>query len=78
MIEDEQARSRWAVIQAVRLAGAAMVVIALLILNGVVPAPEMAGYVLLVVGLADVFAIPQLLVRKWRTPPGSEKNAGIE
>lgn len=66
---DDQARGRWAVIQAVRIAGVVMTVVGLFIVNGNIPAPEIAGYVLLAAGLVDVLLVPTLLARKWRTPP---------
>jgi hypothetical protein len=62
---DEQARNRWMVIQAMRLGGIAMVIVALLALRGIVPMPDAAAYVLLGVGLVDVFLVPTLLARKW-------------
>ncbi|MXO58107.1 hypothetical protein GRI89_00915 [Altererythrobacter salegens] len=65
---DDVARKRWLAIQAVRLGGGVMVVFALAALRGVVPFPEIAAYVMLVVGLLDVFLVPTLLARKWRSP----------
>jgi hypothetical protein len=67
-VNDEVARNRWLVINAVRVAGVAMVLIGLLILRAVIPEPAWAGYTILAVGLADVFLVPLLLTRKWRTP----------
>jgi len=66
---DEAARNRWMVINAVRIGGVVMVIVAILILRGVVPQPAWAGYVILAVGIVDVFLVPTLLARKWRTPP---------
>ena len=68
-VSDEVARNRWMVINAVRVAGVAMVLVGILGLRGVLEYPEAAGYVLVVVGLIDVFVVPQFLARKWRTPP---------
>ena len=68
-VSDDTARNRWMVIQAVRIAGVAMVLIGILIARGVIAQPTMAGYVILGVGLIDLFVAPQLLARKWRTPP---------
>ena len=72
------ARSRFLVINAVRIAGVAMVLIGILIVQGVIESIDIAGYVLIGVGLVDVFVMPQVFARKWRTPPGSGPNAGIE
>lgn len=68
-MDDDQARNRYLIINAARLGGVAMVLVGILGLRGVLEYPEAAGYVLVVVGLVDVFVIPQFLARKWRTPP---------
>ena len=67
-VSDEVARNRWMVISAVRVAGVVMVLVGLLILQQVIPEPAWAGYTILAVGLADVFLVPLLLARKWRSP----------
>lgn len=67
-VSDEIARGRWMVMTVVRLSGVAMVVIALLVIRGTIALPEVAGYVLLGVGLVDIFVVPQVLARKWRSP----------
>ena len=72
---EDQARSRFFVIGMLRLAGVFMVLAGILMLRGIIPG-EWAGYILIAIGLADTFVVPQLLARKWRTPPVS--NAGIE
>ena len=68
-VNDEVARNRWMVINAVRVAGVVMVLVGLLIVREVIPEPAWAGYVIGAVGLADVFLVPLMLARKWRTPP---------
>ncbi|HYD25463.1 MAG TPA: hypothetical protein VEB68_11765 [Croceibacterium sp.] len=65
---DDEARGRWLAIQALRIGGGAMVVVGLLIANGNIPAPQWSGYLVLALGLADVFFVPTWLARKWRTP----------
>jgi hypothetical protein len=67
-VSDETARNRWLVIVFARLAGVAMVVLGLLAIQGVVEMPEWAAYLLLAVGLADVFFVPTFLARRWRSP----------
>lgn len=64
----DPARQRFFTIQAVRLAGVALAVLGALVLARIVPLPEVAGYVLLLLGAADVFILPQVLARRWRTP----------
>jgi hypothetical protein len=65
---DDVARNRWLVINLLRVAGVAMVIVGLLITQDAIAAPAVAGYVLIAAGLADVFAVPLLLARKWRSP----------
>jgi hypothetical protein len=67
-VSDETARNRWLVIVFARLAGVAMVVLGLLAIQGVVGMPIWATYVLVAVGLADVFFVPTFLARRWRSP----------
>ena len=69
-VSDEVARNRWLVISAVRAGGVVMVLVGLLILQQVIPEPAWAGYTILAVGIADVFLVPLLLARKWRSPRG--------
>lgn len=64
---EEQARNRFMIINAVRMSGAAMVLIAMLIIGGKIPAPEFVGYILIAIGLFDVFFVPVFLARKWST-----------
>jgi hypothetical protein len=45
-----------------------MVIVGILGLRGVFDYPALAGYVLIGVGLLDVFLVPLLLARKWRSP----------
>jgi hypothetical protein len=65
---DDVARNRWALMQAVRLGGGAMALIGLLIISGRIGAPELVGYVLVLFGLLDFFFVPTFLARHWRTP----------
>ncbi|MCT2559009.1 hypothetical protein N0B51_08450 [Tsuneonella sp. YG55] len=65
----DRERGRFLVLNVVRLSGAALVLVALLVLNGAIGLPAVVGWVFLGVGLLDVFVVPQLLARKWRTPP---------
>ena len=68
-VPDEIARNRFVIINLVRLIGTAMVLASMLILVDAIEAPYALGYLLLAGGLVEIFAIPQILVRKWRTPP---------
>lgn len=65
----DPARARFAIINAIRAAGMALVVLGVLVLNYKIDLPQTVGWVFLLVGLIDVFVVPQVLARKWRTPP---------
>jgi hypothetical protein len=69
----DPARSRWIIIQAMRLLGVAMIVVGILLTQGKLDlagdSNELLGYLLVVIGLVDGFVMPQVLARKWRTPP---------
>jgi hypothetical protein len=67
-MSDDPARSRFFVIQLLRLSGVAFVLVGLAILNGVIELPEIAGYVILGIGLIDTLIAPILLSRAWKTP----------
>ena len=67
-VSEDVARGRWMAINALRIMGVAMVVVGILALQGVIGIPEVAGYVLVAIGLVDVFLVPRILARKWRTP----------
>ena len=68
MSEPDPAKRRFLVIQAVRGAGVAMILIGLLILRGEIAWHPALGWVLLANGLLDVFLIPLVLARRWRSP----------
>lgn len=67
-MNDDLARSRFFAMQFMRLGGLAMVIVALLGLNDVLPVPPIAAWPLLIFGLVEIFVIPQMLARHWRTP----------
>lgn len=66
----DPAKARFIVLQLVRLSGVAMTLFGLLIATKRVDLPVVAGYFLLAVGLFDAFIMPQILVRRWRSPGG--------
>ena len=68
MNDDEVARNRYFAIQILRIAGVAMVLIGIMIVRGRIAIDPIAGYLLIVFGLADIVAVPLVLARKWRTP----------
>lgn len=67
-MSDDPAKARFFVIQLLRLSGVAFVLVGLAILNGVIALPDIAGYVILGVGLVDTLIAPTMLARIWKTP----------
>lgn len=67
-MNDDPARNRFFVLQAVRMAGVAMVLTGLAITQGAIDLPQAAGVVLVAAGFIDVFFVPRLLAKKWKSP----------
>ena len=71
--ERDPAAARFAVLQLVRLSGALLALVGVLIVAGKVSwlpkLPEAAGYVLIGAGLIDFYALPPLLARRWKSKP---------
>ena len=68
-MSDDPARPRFMVIQAMRWAGMALVVIGLLTISGRIDLPREAGYALFLVGIVDALIMPTVLARRWKSPP---------
>lgn len=64
---EAKAKSRFIMISMMRLGGALMVVAGLAVLQGVLPLPMWTAYLLLVMGLFELFVIPQMLAKIWNT-----------
>lgn len=67
--EDAEARAkgRFMLINAMRIAGVVMILAALAVFNDALPLPDVAGYVLLVLGMVETFVTPTVLSRIWST-----------
>jgi hypothetical protein len=65
---DDEARTRFFVIGATRLLGVVIVLAGLLGAAGRIGIPAVAAYGFIAFGLFDVFIVPQVLAKKWRTP----------
>jgi hypothetical protein len=65
---EDPARNRFFAIQAVRVAGVVQVLLALLVVNQRLAWPDWIGYLLFINGFVDVFVIPIMLARRWRSP----------
>ncbi|WP_395331619.1 hypothetical protein WBP06_02730 [Novosphingobium sp. BL-8H] len=63
----DPARNRWIIIQIVRLFGVACVAAGLAIGSNKLQWPLWVGYLLIANGMIDVFVIPRMLARKWRS-----------
>ena len=68
MDEREQlARKRFFILQMIRLSGAFLALLGAVIISGrLIDMPEI-GYVLLVIGVLDLFFVPNLISRSWRS-----------
>ncbi|MEZ5688068.1 MAG: hypothetical protein R3E21_04660 [Caenibius sp.] len=66
--DDVRARNRFAVLSALRLGGVVLVGLGLLAINQALPIPPIVGWVLLPAGIVEIFIVPQILARIWRTP----------
>lgn len=68
MTEDEtRARTRFFVIQLVRITGLALFMAGLLAIAGKLDLPMVAGVVLTAVGAFDMLILPLILSRKWKS-----------
>lgn len=66
-MSEDRAKVRFWIIQLLRLTGVALIAIGLLVVNRRFDLPQVAGYILLVAGLVDLFFVPQVLARRWRS-----------
>ena len=70
--KDRLARSRFAMLSAMRAAGVAMMLLGMWIWYGNVIRPggyTLVGLPLFVLGFVESLIVPQVLARQWRTPP---------
>ena len=69
--ERDPAAARFAVLQLVRLSGAAMLLLGVLLLSGRVAwlprLPDVFGYILVGIGIFEFFVVPLFLTRRWRS-----------
>lgn len=66
---DDPARSRFFILSLLRMSGAVLVMLGLVIAAGRFPAiPKAAGIAIVLAGAIDFALVPLLLARRWRTP----------
>jgi hypothetical protein len=65
--DDDVARSRFLILQAVRFGGLTMALLGFAALYGRLPFPEPVAYVLILIGVVDAFFLPTFLARRWRS-----------
>ena len=63
---EAKARQRFIAVTAIRFAGVGLVMLGFAIVRGVIDLPYVAGAIIAVVGVADIFVVPFLLVRRWK------------
>ena len=65
--DHDPAKARFLTIQAVRLSGVVTAVLGALVLGGILPLPEIAVYILVALGVAEIFILPIVLAKRWRS-----------
>ncbi len=65
--DHDPAKARFLTIQAVRLSGVVTAVLGALVLGGILPLPEIVGYILVALGVAEIFILPIVLAKRWRS-----------
>jgi len=65
--EEALARRRFTMLSLIRLGGAACLTLGLLATGGKIVVPQIAGIVLVLLGLAGFLIIPRSLARKWKS-----------
>lgn len=67
-MNEDQARKRFIVLQALRIGGVALILMAMLALNGKLALPRAAAIAMLVIGIVDFLVIPTALAKRWKSP----------
>ena len=70
MAERDPAAGRFLALQAVRLGGVVMTVLGAMIVAGTIDAPNVVGFVLMLLGVVEFFVVPLMLARMWRSGDG--------
>jgi hypothetical protein len=68
MSDENLARQRFFTLSVMRLAGAVIAAIGLLVLAGKLDLPREIGWPFVVVGIAEFLIVPLWLARRWKSP----------
>lgn len=68
MTDDNDARTKFFILSAIRLLSMALIMVGLLIIAGKLNMPKPAGYVFTGFGLLELLLLPPFLARKWKSP----------
>ena len=71
---DAVARNRFMLINLMRVFGVIMILAGIAVFNEVLPLPEWAGLVLIVLGMGETFVVPTMLARLWSTQAQDRRN----
>lgn len=67
MAQTDPAKARFWAMQWIRISGVILAILGALILARIVDLPAIVGYIFLIMGALEVFAMPLLLARKWKS-----------
>ncbi|MFO1254511.1 MAG: hypothetical protein U1E37_02450 [Sphingomonadaceae bacterium] len=71
MSDEADAKTRFFILSAVRLASVALIAAGLAIVAGKLPSiPKPAGIIFTIFGLLELLLLPPFLARKWKSPGG--------
>lgn len=67
MAQSDPAKARFWAMQWIRISGVILAVLGAMVLAQIVDLPAIVGYIFLFIGALDVFIMPLLLARKWKS-----------
>lgn len=67
-VSEADAKTRFFVLSAVRLASLALIAVGMAIIAGKIDVPKPAGIAFAIFGLLELLLLPPFLARKWKTP----------
>jgi len=67
---EADAKTRFFILSAVRLASVALIAVGMAIIAGKIDIPQPAGIGFTIFGLLELLLLPPFLARKWKSPQG--------